>query len=88
MEMLYKLFYLNILSNLKWKMTVFAWKKVMQTMIFAAQCLIWKISFKAALRVLSDIHWYVPFVLLFPAFDPGLIDGALHLIIPFCIHLL
>lgn len=50
-------------------------------------CLTWKISFKAALRVLSDIHWYVPFVLLFSAFHPGLIDGALHLIVPFRIHL-
>lgn len=50
-------------------------------------CLTWKISIKAALRILSNIHWYVPFGLLFSAFNPGLVDGALHFIIPFCIHL-
>lgn len=57
-------------------------------MIFAAQrVLTWKICIKAALRVLSNIHWYVPFGLLFSAFNPGLVDGALHFIISFCIHL-
>lgn len=54
----------------------------------SAACLTWKISIKAALRVLSNIHRYVPFGLLFSAFNPGLVDGALHFVIPFCIHLL
>lgn len=85
--MLYKQFYLNIFSNLKWKVTVLEEGCVNDDGCSRAR-LTWKISIKAlALTVLSDIHRYVPFRLLLSAFNPSLVDGALHFIIPFGIHL-